>query len=1061
MRDSLKLSIGTLLMLLTAFWMDVHASAPAPQQSITVKGQVVDATNLGLPGVNVVVKGTTNGTITDFDGNYSLPVNDAKATLVLSYMGFLSQEIKVNNQTLINVVLKEDSKTLDEVVVVGYGTVRKGDLTGAISSLKPSDNDVGKVLSIDNLLQGKIAGLSVGGTVATPGAASSITIRGANSLRGDNQPLYIVDNVPQASAGEFAGSAFGGSDFQIAQNPLTSLNPQDIESIEVLKDASATAIYGSRGANGVIIVTTKKGKSGKPTVKANVNFTIANATRLHDMLNLNDFASYRNEAVGDASKQFYPEGGEMRYIFSNGVYDPNNPDSYRVIDYRNWQDEVYRSALSQNYGVNLSGGSEGVRYYISGGYKDIQGIIEKTGLQQGDLRINLTSDISKTVKLNITASGSLKKNNMMSGGDTRGGATGSIARTAIDSSPFLTPSDDPLISTSPEARTTVWSWINDYDDITNENNFKVSGDLTWKICKLLTYNLRAGGNMTDQERARWFGLELFRGQNDNGSLGLTNLRNSNFNVENLLNYNQKFGKILDLGATVGVTYDDYSSINKITNAKEFEFFNLRTKGLHLASIINEMQPLQKDYQLLSYLARVNMSFLEGRYLLTGTIRADGTSKFKSDNRWAYFPSFSAAWRMEQEQFMKEITWIDQIKIRFGYGQTGNQAISPYNSFYDYEKIIDYANASGDRLLALGVSKLQNSGLKWESTLSYNGGVDFSFFNSRLSGSVDVYYKKTKDLLIDREIAPSTGFNAITINQGSLSNKGVELSLSGDIIRTKDVTWSLSGNIAFNTPKIIELGLPEREYGNETYRAYLGSSIGDHFGGAANIFIAGEAPGLFWGYRTDGVIQESDKDLPTSSTFSMTPGNIKVVDVTGDGKIDENDKTILGNPNARFNYGFQTSVSYKGISLSAAFNGVYGNEILNGNIRYEGMPSRQTSNLTNEAYQNAWRSESPSNLYPSVLSELKNVVYDRYIEDGSFLRCTDITLGYTLPRIWTNKIGFGNIDIFASGKNLFVLTKYSGYDPEVNTFAFDGLRPGIDLNSFPNPRQFVFGLNVSF
>ena len=1042
-------------------------AAQSMGQGKNITGQVVDALNESMPGVNVQVKGTTNGTITNIDGKFSISVPNSKSVLVFTFIGYSKQEIVVGNQTKINVQLKEDAQNLDEVVVVGYGTAKKSDLTGATASLRPDANDASKAVSIDGLLQGKIAGLNVTASMSTPGAASSVTIRGANSLRGDNQPLYVIDNVPQASTGEFAESAVGGGDFQIAQDPLSAINPNDIEDITVLKDASATAIYGSRGANGVILITTKKGKAGKAKVNVTANFTIANARNLHDMLNLEEYADYTNSKL-DQPRYYLQPNGEMRYVFSGNesAYqaDPNNPELYKVITYRNWQKEAYTSAFSQVYSASVSGGTAGMKYYISGNFKDINGIVENTGIKQGDLRANLTAELSKKVTLNLILSGSLKQNDMMTGGNTTGGVAGSLARTVLDTAPYIVPDDDPGAL---ESKMNVFSWVNDYDDITNEKTFRASADLTWNIGAGFSYNARVGGDIFMQSRGRWFGLQLFKGENDNGSLGLTNLEKNHYTVENIVNYNTKIKDIVDIAATVGITYDDYGYLNKVTSARNFENHSFRTKGLHMAGTINEEQPIQKDYQLLSYLGRLNLAFIEGRYLLTATFRADGTSKFVKSNRWAYFPSVALAWRMEQENFVKEnASWIDQLKLRLGYGQTGNQSIDPYNSFYNYKKTIDYADASGNKELGLAVSNLQNPELKWETTTSYNIGLDFGIFNSRLSGTLDWYYKRTNDLLIDRAVSYTTGFANVLMNQGALSNKGVEISLDADIIRTKDFTWNVSGNIGFNSSKIEKLGLPLSYYGNNQYSAYLGNSIGDHFG-VANIFIEGKAPGLFWGYKTDGIIQEGD-DVPQKSDNKNTvagstdPGNIKFVDSNGDGMITEDDKVILGDPNPDFTYGFQTRLAYKDISLSVSFNGVYGNDLLNSNLRYEAMPSKNSSNIRKDAFANAWRADNPTNRYPSVNStNPSTAVLDRYIEDGSFLRCSDITLGYTIPKSLVGKIGFQAINVFASVKNAFVITDYSGYDPEVNTFAFDGLRRGIDMNSFPQSRSYIFGLSVTF
>ena len=1051
------------------------------QQNVKVTGKVIDSTNEGVPGVNVQVKGTTIGTITDIDGNYKIDVPNSKSIVVFSFIGYVTQEIPVGNKTVINVSLKDDTQLLDEVVVVGYGTARKSDVTGATTNLRPDANDASKAASLNNLLQGKVAGLNVTSSMSTPGAATSVTIRGANSLRGDNQPLYVIDNVPQSSTGEFAQSALGGNDFQTAQDPLSALNPADIEDIVVLKDASATAIYGSRGANGVILITTKKGKSGKPKVNITANFTVANARNLHDMIGLQEYAAYANMKANEGEEKYYPQAnGEMRYVFGENVSkykeDPENPEYYRVINYVNWQKEAYSSAFSQVYSASISGGSDAVQYYASANFKDINGIVENTGIKQGNLRLNLTAKLSNSVKLGLNLSGALQQNDMMAGGNATGGIAGSLARTSLDTAPYRIPEDDPTLNENMDSKTNVDSWKNDYDDITNDKKFSGSLDLNWNINKYFSYNLRAGGDISVNERSRWYGMDLTIGANDEGVLAISNLDKSNYSIENLLNFKIDLTKKIHLDATAGVTYDVHTFLNKNVKGTRFSNFDLRTKGLHLASVISHEQPTQKDYQLLSYLGRVNLSAYD-KYLLTASLRADGSSKFKKGKRWSYFPSFSAAWRIEQEEFMKEINWLSQLKIRVGYGVTGNQGIQPYATFSDYAQIMDYAEATGDRLLAMAVSNLQNDGLEWERTSSWNAGVDFGFFGGRLSGTVDVYQKKTTNLLISRELPASSGFASVMVNQGSLKNKGVEVSLDYDILRNKKGwEWSIGGNIGFNKSTIEDLGFTPSDFGIlKNVRGYLGSSVGNHFG-IANIFLAGEAPGLFFGYKTQGIIQPDDivdgkvaytaadgstKYYSSSVGNDLTAGSIKCVDMNEDGVVDEKDKAIIGNPNPDFTYGFNTRITWKDLSLSATFNGVYGNDIMNTNIRYY-TPSRQAGNLTREAYQGMWTESNHSNLYPSANSNVKDqTTYDRYIEDGSFLRCSDITLNYVLPKTWMKKIGFQNTSVFASVKNAFVITGYSGYDPEISSFAFDGLRPGIDMSSFPSMRSFVFGLNVTF
>ena len=1058
---------------------------------------------MSIPGVNVLIKGTTNATVTDLDGKFSISVPSEKSVLVFSFVGMKSQDVAVGKNRNLEVVLKENSEVLDEVVVIGYGTMKKSDLTGAVSSFRPDEKDVAKVASIDNLLQGKIAGLSVGASTEAPGAASSVTIRGANSLRGDNQPLYVIDNIPQASAGEFANSGNDGT-FTIASNPLSSLNPADIESIEVLKDASATAIYGSRGANGVILITTKRGKSGKPTVTASANFTLANAARLLEMMNLKEYAIGRMvfggkaaNAVGDdwMLQITNPETGQLEwndsyqyYIDGNDMYrklgeNSKLPGKWRLLNPIDWQKEIYSTAFSQNYSLTVNGGSDKITYFTSASYKNIEGLVQGTGLRQGDVRVNLNADLSKSVKIALSLNGSLKENDMMSGGNTTGGATGAVSNVALYSAPYVRTEEEMELETPNLAdRATVWTWVDDYDDKTTEKAFRGSLDLTWQICKFLSYNLRTGGNIAIQDRDRWFNITLWDGAAQNGYLTQTDFNRSNYSVENVLQFNHKVQGIVDINAVAGLTYDDYNSLNTLVVGNNFDVYDFRSNGLHMAGNTEVKQPIQSDYQLLSFLARANLSFLDGRYLLTASIRGDGSSKFLKGNRWAYFPAATVAWRMEQEKFMKDVRWVDQLKLRAGYGETGSQSIDPYSTFASYgssfvntpqgaTKPGQSANGSGDKLIGVVVDKLPNDALKWERTRSYNVGIDFSFFQYRLGGTIDLYSKTTNDLLIQKDLPPSTGYKSIVINQGSLRNKGVEITLNGDIVRTKNFTWKLSGNIAFNQPEILDFGLPEKEWGTGQYwKAYMGNSIGDHFG-EANIFIAGRAPGLFYGYETDGIIQENDPYLQkvtnTSSINTLKPGNLKFVDQNGDGVINEKDRVILGNPNAKFNYGFQTDFTWKDLTFSMTFNGVYGNDILNTNNRYFKLPSNSSSMVYKDSFYNMWRGDNPwigayaSNTIPSFSSVTPKVVIDEYIEDGSFLRCSDITLGYNLPKKIVSKIGFKSVGIYASVKNAFLITKYTGYDPEVNSFAFDGTRPGIDVSSYPHTRSYIFGLNVSF
>jgi TonB-linked SusC/RagA family outer membrane protein len=985
-----------------------------------------------------------------------------------SITNFLINSANEDNAVVMRLKLSEGRAALDEVVVVGYGTARRGDLTGAIASYKPKDAEAAISISVDQLLQGKLAGINVTNSITGgPGAASSVIIRGANSLRADNQPLYVIDNIPQASTAEFAGNAVGGGDNQVNENPLATLNPSDIEDIQVLKDASATAIYGSRGANGVIIITTKRGRSGKAKVSFGSNVTISQVRNTREMLGLRDYATFKNEQLAEFGvRSLIDTLGEVRLVTTGATYDPNDSSTFSIISEKNWQSAIYRNALTQNYNISISGGNDKTLYFISGSYKNIQGIVQQTGMQIGNFRANLNTNITDRLQMKLIINGALRKNLMMSGGDSRGSTTGSIVSAAAFAAPYAIPADDPVWSSSdPSAvdlRTSPLSWLQDYDDVSNEQKFGVSLELNWKISDAFSYTMRSGGNLSNQERNRWYGLQLFKGLNSNGYLGSSRLDQNNYTIENLLNFQKKIGNA-KVTALAGTTYDAYKMTNELLSGQNFNYFDLRTNGMNFATVITPFSPIERPYQLISFLTRANLSILDDRYLATINFRADGSSKFALPNQWAYFPSLALAWRIEKESFMRSVEWVKQLKLRLGYGVVGNQNINPFSTLYAYAQGAGsyYASNGGNKVIAINVAGLPNPDIKWETTESYNLGLDFDLFQSRLSGSVDIYKKTTNDLLINRNLPPSSSFGSVIINQGSLQNKGFEVMLKTDVIRTDDLRFSFTGNLGYNRPQIKDLGLPLSTFGTlNNVAGYLGNAISDQFG-IGNIFLKGYAPGLFYGYQTDGIYQTGDAITITKDLTNNVPkpGDVKFVDQNGDDIIDAKDLTIIGNPNSRFSYGFQPGFNFKQFSLTASFNGVWGNQILNANLRYEATPSRQVANIRKSSFNERWTASQPGDRYPSSYYNLPNVVLDRYIENGNFLRCSDLTLGYAVPARLLRKAKLSSVNVFASGKNLLLFTRYSGYDPEVNSFAFDGLRQGIDLFSYPNARSYTVGINI--
>ena len=1024
-------------------------------QQKTITGRVVDALNEGMPGVNVQVKGTTSGTITNIDGDFSISVPNTKSVLVFTFIGYVKQEVAVGNQTKLNIQMKDDTQSLDEVVVVAYGTARKGDLTGALTTMRPDANEAAKAVSIDNLLEGKVAGLVVSTASSNPGAASSITIRGASSLRGDNQPLYVIDNIPQASTGEFSSSGISG-DFQIAQDPLSSLNPADIEDITILKDASSTAIYGSRGANGVILITTKKGKEGKAKVNASATFTIANASRLLEMMNLEEYAAYHNSRITDGKVPFHIVGDEVRYVFNGAYdkYDPADPETYNVVNYRNWQKEIYTSAFSQNYSLSVNGGAGKTTYYISANFKDINGTVKQTGLKQGDLRANLSAQLSKSVDLNMALSGSLRQNNMMAGGNTLGGATGAISRTALDYAPFELPENDPSFTN--ENKTNVFSWLNDYVDLTDDKTFKASLNLNWKINKFFTYSLRAGGNINTNDRKRWYGMQLYQGMNNQGYLATSNLSKSNYSVENIVNYNTKLGSVGTLAATVGMTYDDYNFLNKNVIGKNFTMFEFRENGMHMAGDVITSQPIQKDYQLLSYLGRVNVSLLD-KYLITASLRADGSSKFAKNNRWGYFPSASAAWRISGEDFFqnaKALSFIDDLKIRASYGVTGNFQIGNYDHL-SLMALDNYILGTNNGQLVYGYkpNTIKNEDLSWEKNAMVNAGIDVQMFKGLLGVTVDYYNTNTSNMLLNVPVPHLTGYSTALMNIGKVNNRGWEIALTSQKNFTKDFGYSFNANYSTNTNEVKALGPGDAPI--------ISTGSVDH---AYYITKVGEPIGSYYLLVQDGIFS-NEEELKKYPHFSNTkPGDFRFVDVDGDGVMDlDKDRTIVGNYMPDFTYGFGGKVWYKGIDLDFNFQGVYGNEILNLNRRYidnmEGNVNGTTLAL------DRWKSaDNPGNGQVNRANRKSKGYNGRtstwHLEDGSYLRLQNVTLGYTLPQQLTRHFFVEKLRIYVSGQNLWTSTDYSGYNPEVNARPGNSLSPGEDYGTYPLARTFLFGLNIT-
>lgn len=1036
-------------------------------QSKTITGTVNDDGGMPLPGVTILVKNSKNlGATTDFDGNFNItiPSNELKV-LVFSYLGYTTQEVNVSKKNNINIIMVPDQTQLDEVVVVGYGTVLKKDVTGSLTSVKVDDDVANQITSVDQLLQGRAAGVQVTQNGGALGSGVSVKIRGTNSLRGNNEPLYVIDGVIISSAGEDVMPAGGvGNSGQEAQNGLNGINPRDIESIQVLKDASATAIYGSRGANGVVLITTKKGKSGKAKINSFITTSVRSVANEYDVLDAIGYANYRNEAneVAGENPSYSISGSTIYPITYNNLDEPTISDVPAAI--YNWHDELYRQGFNTKVGISVSGGSDNGNYYISAGFDNQEGIVKNSNVKSGDLRINLNQDLNDKLKLEARVSAFFTGTDFAESGDLIGSSNQSLIKNIISFRPVINEESDELGEELEVSN--PYSWVDDFEDVSKEKRYIASLGLTYKLpIKGLSYQIKAGGNIRNKDRRRFYGITTYQGNNANGALQISTLNAASYQINNFLRFNRTFNRKHRFNTTIGVTYDVRNIESSIYAVEDFITTEFTTEQPFYASVISvPLQYAKSDQQIFSLLGRLNYTY-NNKYILTASFRRDGVSKFSEENRNGYFPSFALAWRLDNEKFIKNLNVFDELKFRAGWGQIGNHGIRPYGTISDYGVNGGlYGTPSGGTTVPLTLNNIANPDLKWERTEQLNFGIDFATTNNRISGSVDVYDKKTKDLLVTSNIPTSSGFSSLLVNKGGISNKGLEIALNVLPISSEDFQLSIGGNIAFNKTKITDLqGQASSDFyinGNvESRRSFLGNSIsrGNIFKYPANVFVEGEESALFYGYETNGIYQTDD----TNFLSGAQPGDVKIVDQNGDDVIDLADRTFIGNPNPDFVYGFNLDLKVKRFNANFLFNGVSGNDIANGNLLELDNAEGRALNIRPDAYYNAWRPDNPSNTYPRIgyTTNGDQALTDRIIENGSFLRLSNVTLGYDFPV--ENSAFLERLNVYIAAQNLFTITDYSGYNPEISSFLYTGLIQGVDWNGAPNARNILLGLNINF
>ena len=1048
-------------------------------QGKQIVGVVNDDSGSPLPGATIQIKGSESlGAISDFDGKFSILLKNDENTIIVSYVGFLTEQVEIGDNLSVVINLEPDVTELEEAIVVGYGTVLKSDLTGAVSSVEVDENLSKQLTSIDQLLQGRASGVQITQNAANPNSGVSVRIRGTNSLRGNNEPLYVIDGIIVSSAAEDVMSvdpAGGqGNTGQDPQSGLNGINPRDIERIEILKDASATAIYGSRGANGVVLITTKSGQEGdKGKINVFSNTSISSITKKYDMLDGFGYADYQNaiRAISGDNPRYAVVGDE---IYSYRVTDGDVTDELNTIPLSiyNWQNTVYQTSVSNSAGVSFSDGNEKGNYYLSAGFNDQNGLVKSARLNSFDLRLNMNYNINEKARVEARLSAYVSNSDFSEGGDKIGGDQ-SFVQQAATYRPIINNNSEQIFDDEEIGVSNPLTFVEDFSDKSVESRifaslaFKYNFDIPG-----LQYELRLGGNLRDKSRDRFYGTSTWVGSNTNAELQMMDINALTYQVNNILRFNRNFNRNHRLNATLGVTYDVRDVESSSYAVVDFITPQLGDAQPFLGQTVRSPLYVQAaDQQIFSFLGRFNYTH-KNKYTLTSSFRYDGVSKFSEGNRYGFFPSFAASWNASRETFIQDLDVFSSLKLRAGWGQIGNHGISPYGTLANYGASDNlYGTPSGGTTVPLILNNIPNPELTWETTEQLNVGIDFGILGGKISGTIDAYDKLTKDLLQRAPIPTSSGYGTLILNRGSMSNKGLEFSLNVEAINAGDFNLSVGGNIAFNKTKIENLGLTPSDvllpfnnggngYSVQSRGLYYGNEVsrGNAVKFPMNIFIEGEESALFYGWKTDGIFQEGDEFYTINGNMAQA-GDIKVLDINGDGVVDLNDRTIIGNPNPDYTYGFNVDMNFKRFSLSMLFNGVGGNDIVNANMYRFGWAEGTYRNILADAWNDRWTPENTNAAYPRLMydSRLYPALMDNTIEDGSYLRLKNVSLGYDLDVDSINFIDSARVSF--TGINLFTWTNYSGYDPEITSFLWDGLIQGTDWNNKPNSKTFLIGLNV--
>ena len=1062
----------------------ISLSAAFGQNQMRVTGSVHDSSGAPLAGAQIVEQGTLNGTATNERGNFNLRVAGPKATLVVTYIGMQSQTVEATEGKELKIVLENDVAMLDEIVAIGYGYVKKSDLTGAVASVKGEEMEDRLVTSVEDALRGRIAGVTITTTDGQPGESLNLRIRGAGSLNASNAPLYVIDGVPTEEPGD--------------------LSTNDIESLEILKDASATAIYGSRGANGVVLITTKTGHKGK--AKINVQYTGGYQTpvRLLDMGE--NWEYFREQYIGHASLS--QEG--------SGVPAPNNnyrpfldrwgntwnlpPGSNKWAAWESmqndpaaintdWQDVMLRNTWMHDFRANVSGGTDESKYSIMGSYMSRKGMVIESGFQKFNLRANFSHKVTRNLMIGFNIAAQKSRDEGAITDDQDGTIMNMLKQNPNKVYNFVEGQEE---DDEDDAQTNVsnnnpWFQARNIKKYTNKDNITGKLNIDWQIIPTIRLNVTGNYNYNTTVRQTYYPSTVNQAKAEKGRNIYTNNGKQGWLNENMLYWTPKPQGKHRYDVMAGATFEESVPVNLNAEAQNFTYESLLEWGMNYGLTPINPALTSEPARMASFLGRANYSY-DNRYLFTATMRADGSSRFGENNLWGYFPSGAFAWRASEEKFIKSVRWVSNLKLRASVGVTGNPGIPSLQTLPMTRVTNVPLTTSNTPSLGLSVQRIKNPDLKWETSLQYDAAVDFGLFRNRVNGTVEVYYKQTKDLLL-RENTPShVGYTTRWSNVGKVNNKGLEISLNWAVIRQKrdGFTWDMSYNMAFNRSKVVDLG--------ESQEIVLtpGGSLASNYA----VLRVGSSLGSFYGYRTDGLFKSYDEIMalpdhytahsylrPTGTNAdtkseTITPGMVKYVDQNGDGYINDEDRVILGCGQPKFTGGLQTSFGYKGFALNINCEFSYGRKVFN-STALTTQNGTSNSNQTKNYIYNFWMPDlfdlstgelaykgNEGGYYSTPnfgLSPYTNYLKDINLEDGSYLRLSEITLSYNFDKKVLRKLRISGLKLFVGVKNAYVFTKYSGYDPDVSTVGGElaDLVPGVDNGSYPRSRIYNLGWSLTF